>query len=193
MNIATIHRICAATPPRHYPATLPELMREVATSDLPPAMLELGIFMGHWHERHHEVALELERELEHPFEVWGIDNASEPGFSEHFGPHLGNIIASGRKPRLLLMDSLEAWKLMTGLQFGLVFIDGGHQYEVAYNDIAHYSAMVPPGGAVVIHDAQQEGSVARALQSFTHLFADSYLDDRATEEDLPVTWYGVRA
>jgi len=191
--ISTIQQLCADSPPLFYPYVIDGLIRAVAAQrQLPRRLLEIGIGMGHGHARYHKVAAEVESLQGFPFEVWGIDNGSWVNFRAHFMQNLESIRALEREPRLLLMDSRDAGLLLAGVMFGIVFVDGDHSYELAYNDIRTYGALVPSGGIVIVHDAQPGLGPSNAIQDCADMFTASHLDDRYNPDHDVAVWYGIR-
>ena len=49
-------------------------------------------------------------------------------------------------------DDPRVWELAKGIRADVVYIDGGHSYDVVKFDLEHYSRLVKPGGYLVIDD-----------------------------------------
>jgi len=73
----------------------------------------------------------------------------------------GNVAPWRDKLEVCEMDSLEAVKL-DWEPVGLLFIDGGHDYETVKSDCG-FLKWVIPGGHVAFHDASW-GSVGKAIR-----------------------------
>lgn len=54
------------------------------------------------------------------------------------------------------MYTREAVKVLSQIQFDLVFIDADHSYEAVKFDIAHFGPLVRPGGILCGHDYEPE-------------------------------------
>lgn len=54
----------------------------------------------------------------------------------------------------ILGDSLapKTVRLLDGLMFDALFVDGNHSYEAARSDIFTYAKLVRPGGTIMVHD-----------------------------------------
>ena len=56
------------------------------------------------------------------------------------------------RAELVQGDSRELWRGYADLEIALLFVDGGHEYEIVQADIVNWSPMVEIGGVIVFHD-----------------------------------------
>ena len=77
-----------------------------------------------------------------------------------------NILLSGLKDSIfpIISDSLIAHEFLN-LKLALLFVDGGHLYKFAYNDIVNYGKFLVPNGILLVHDyeADSQSDVERAV------------------------------
>ena len=56
------------------------------------------------------------------------------------------------RAELVQGDSREVWRDYEELEVALLFVDGGHEYEIVQADIVNWSPMVEVGGVMAFHD-----------------------------------------
>lgn len=81
-------------------------------------------------------------------------------------------------------DDAAIERKLSGRQFDLVYIDGGHRYEETTHDIVTYGSLVVPGGYVVLDDASTEQPGSAFWKGLPAV-------SRAAEEMDPATWANV--
>lgn len=61
------------------------------------------------------------------------------------------------------MDSLSAAKVLAGLRFDMIFIDGDHSYSACRSDILAWRPLLVPGGLLCGHDYDTADGVRQAV------------------------------
>ena len=56
------------------------------------------------------------------------------------------------RAELVQGDSREVWRDYEGLEVALLFVDGGHEYEIVKADAANWGPSVQVGGVMAFHD-----------------------------------------
>ena len=92
-----------------------------------------------------------------------IHGTAEEGEEDH-RRFRSNLERAGLGDRVehVRLPSAEALKQMRG-DVRMVYVDGAHRYRPARDDIAGWSALVPPGGTLLVHDAYSSVGVTLAL------------------------------
>lgn len=102
------------------------------------AFLEVGVFgAGTTHgiyRRAKEIDCQVRRGVGVDFESYRPNPSPSPDYEFHG------------------VDSMDAWRGITGDDFGLLFVDGCHCTNHALCDFANYSPKVRLGGYVLLHD-----------------------------------------
>lgn len=82
------------------------------------------------------------------------------------GPYIDNLCDYGVLDKVtpIVGDSIWALGLLAYDYFDMAFVDGGHSYEMAFNDGLLAAAKVCEGGIVCFHDYDSEG-VKRAVDT----------------------------
>ncbi len=107
------------------------------------------------------------------------DGRATPEPRDTYGEFAENLRRYG------VREKVQAWRMTTeqagnemqqlGQTFGLVFIDGAHDYESVRNDIAHALHLLAPGGLLAFHDYRcglpQEGFDPGVEQAVNELLA----------------------
>ncbi len=77
-----------------------------------------------------------------------------------------SLAEAGYATRIFEQSSLNEWPLeITGQQFDLIHVDGGHEYENASNDIRRAWPLLKPGGVMLMDDYDGAG-VQQASNEF---------------------------
>jgi predicted O-methyltransferase YrrM len=119
-------------------------------------LVEVGVFQG--------VTTRVLRQVMHPNAIlFGID----PFYKNRLGVCLYRIIAdrevgsvANGEVKWLEMTSAQALQtnyLMGSSDLDFVFIDGDHSWEGIKADWEGFSALIPPGGIIAIHDSRNRG------------------------------------
>lgn len=129
---------------------------KLLVDEMPPSFsfLEIGVFRG---QILGLIALLSDREVRNAY-ISGITPLDNTGghwesdykadielLHENFGLRRPIIIKGLSTDPEIIYDAGKK-------SYDIVYIDGGHSYEVASSDILHYSPMVKPGGYLVIDD-----------------------------------------
>jgi predicted O-methyltransferase YrrM len=95
----------------------------------------------------------VEQQLGQPFFDPALYN-KEDGMIYTLDHFMRNIRKAGLVDWVIpiITDSARLGRYWRNVSFGLVFIDGGHSEEDAFQDYSNWGAQVAPGGYLCIHD-----------------------------------------
>jgi len=91
--------------------------------------------------------------------------------------------------KFIVSDSRE---FKINFNFDFLFIDGGHEYEIVFDDLNKFSQYMNPKGVIVLHDTrlantpQIHEEVRKAMFAFLNNHKEFYIVEYPTERGLTV-------
>lgn len=145
-----------------------------------PEFLEIGVFRGQ--------ILGLIRLLSPEASITGITPLDSTGghwesdYAEDI--KLLHTTFDLKQPDIIKgLSTDEAVLEVSKKEYDIIYIDGGHTYEVAYHDVYHYSGLVKIGGYLVIDDAGNKFNMPDGY------FKGIEVVSKAVDELLPNAYY----
>ena len=157
---------------------------DVLLTDLPknPRLLEIGVFHGQtlaaWRMIDLKATIIGITPLDSTGDHWESDYAADIA-------HLHKMFKL-KQPTIwkgLSTDSAILEKAASSDPFDMIYIDGGHSYEVAHSDVLRYSSFVKVGGLLVIDDCADRYDLPFGM------FKGIADVSRAVDEQLPNDYY----
>ena len=157
---------------------------DVLLSDLPknPRLLEIGVFRGQ--------TLAAWRMIDPKAIIRGITplDSTDGHWESDYEKDIADLHKTFnlKQPTIwkgLSTDSAILEKAASADPFDLIYIDGGHSYEVAHSDVLRYSSFVKVGGLLVIDDCANRYDLPDGM--FKGIEAVSM----AVDEQLPNDYY----
>lgn len=147
-----------------------------------PKLLEIGVFKGQ--------TISLWKMLKPKAKVYGITPLNSAGgvwesdyaadikhIHERFGLDQPTIIKEYSQDEA----AIEGAKKYA--PFDVVYVDGGHTYEIAHDDLTNYAPMVKKGGYLVVDDAANHLSMPFGYFQGINSVTDALLGWQRTTED----------
>lgn len=143
--------------------------------------LEIGVFLGQ--------TLALMRTLKPKAKIYGITPLDSTGghWESDYELDILKIHEDHEleQPKIIrgLSTTLDVVNEASKTQWDMIYIDGGHSYEVARSDVYHYSSFVKLGGYLIIDDCANKYSLPEGM------FKGIETVSRAVDELLPNEYY----